>query len=82
MEYYVIDLDTSDEYAEIAILDHGMSDDYVTYFFRYDRGNLSYLGYICDLLSHSSCKINGDGTLMADLPINLLETANTSVLYQ
>ena len=82
LEYYVIDLDTSDEYAEIAILDHGMSDDYVTYFFRYDRGSLTYLGYICDLLSRSSCKINGDGTLMADLPINLLETANTSVVYQ
>ena len=82
LEYYVVDLDTSDEYAEIAILDHGMSDDYATYFFRYDRGNLNYLGNICDLLNHSSCKINGDGTLMANLPINLLETANTSVLYQ
>lgn len=82
MEYYVVDLDTSDEFSEIAILDRGMSSDYMTYFFRYDRGNFIYLGSISDLLGNSSCKINGDGTLMADLPISLLETANTSVIYK
>lgn len=82
MEYFVVDLDTTDEYAEIAILDHGMSDDYMTYFFRYDRGSLRYLGSVSDLLGNSSCRINGDGTLTANLPISLLETANTSVIYQ
>lgn len=47
-----------------------------------NRGNFIYLGSISDLLGNSSCKINGDGTLMADLPISLLETANTSVIYK
>lgn len=82
VEYFVVDMDTSDEFAEIAILDRGMSSDFQTHFFRYDRGNLSYLGSVADLLGNSSCKINGDGTLMANLPISLLETANTSVIYQ
>lgn len=81
MCYYIADLDTSDEFCEIAILDHGDSDDLATHFFRYDRGNLSYLGCIPDLFGQT-CSANGDGTLNADIPLNILETVRIPVSYQ
>lgn len=80
--YYIVDLDTSDAFAEIAILDNGPSDDPVTHFFRYDKGNLSYLGCIYGLLDDSYTHNNGDGTIQGRLLISLLETARVPATYK
>ena len=44
--FYITDISEMDDSLEIAILDYGPSDDPVTYFFRYDGGNLSLLGEV------------------------------------
>ena len=81
-QYYLTDLDSSDPYIEIAIPDSGDSDDPVTYFFRYDGKKLSYLGNVPDMLSSSACQTFGDGTILANTRLSVLETAYTSALYQ
>ncbi len=73
------DLDTSDSALEIAIMDYGPSDDYVTYFFRYDGGELSYIGYIPGFVyngdsSTSDTTFNGDGTVGSYLRLSVLQT--------
>ena len=47
-EYYLIDLDTTDEYIELAIPD----------FFRYAGFHLEYLGSIPDLIDSSTFQLN------------------------
>lgn len=81
-QYYLIDLDSWDEYTELAIQDNGDNDYNTTYFFRYDGKDLSYLGYINDLLNSSSTTASGDGTVIANLRISLLETLSVRATYQ
>lgn len=80
-KYYIVDLDTSDSFAEIAILDNGPSADPVTHFFRYDKGQLSYLGGIYGLLTDSNTRNNGDGSITGQQLISLLETVTVPVTY-
>jgi len=54
-EYYLIDLDTTDEYIELAIPDDGLR---TTYFFRYAGFHLEYLGSIPDLIDSSTFQLN------------------------
>ena len=54
-EYYLIDLDTTDEYIELAIPDDGLG---TTYFFRYAGFHLEYLGSIPDLIDSSTIQLN------------------------
>lgn len=82
MEYYLIDLDTSDDYIELAILDNGPSDDPVTYFFRYKDFDLQYMGYVPDLVSSASFHWTGDGTFSCPTPMNLLMTLDVSATYE
>lgn len=82
LDYYLIDLDTSDPYIELAIQDNGMSDDPITYFFRYKDFQLEYMGYICDLISSSSFRWDGSGTFTCDMPLNLMLTTNVTSTYE
>lgn len=79
--YYLTDLDESDNYIELAILDYGLDNYSVTYFLRYDKGELKYLGYINALLNSQMCEIKGDGTLKARIHSQLLETADLEGSY-
>lgn len=81
-DYYIVDLDSDDQMMELALLDHGPSDDPVTYFFRFDGNSLTFLGSIEDLIGNPTCKLNGDGTLCARFLLNLLETKNALADYQ
>jgi hypothetical protein len=72
--YYIVDLDASDSYKEIAIQDFGPSDDPTTFFFRYDGKSLKCLGYVTDLLSSESCTLDHAGTVHARLRLSLLQT--------
>lgn len=71
---YFVDLDTEDSYIELAMVDYGSSDNIHTYFFRYDSGEVRYLGDITDEITSSSCELFGDGTLKASIYMNMLET--------
>ncbi len=79
--YYLTDLDENDDYIELAILDYGVNDYSGTYFLRYDKGELKYLGYINALLNSQMCEIKGDGTLKARIHSQLLETADLEGSY-
>lgn len=72
--YYIVDIDESDNFKEIAILDEGPSDDPETYFIRFDGNKLQYIGSITDFPQKSSCQFNGDGTIVASSRLNILQT--------
>ena len=72
--YYIVDLDTSDNYMEIAICDHGINDYPYTYFFRYDSGTLTCIGFVPGLPADHETVYNGDGTLLALSRLDLLQT--------
>ncbi len=82
IEYYLIDLDTTDEFIELAILSQDYNDISYTHFFRYDRGTLTLLGSIPDLLSDPTFHNYGDGTFIAEAPLALLETLRIPITYQ
>jgi hypothetical protein len=72
--FYLVDLDKDDGMLEIAILDEGPSSDSSTYYFRYVEGELTYLGDIPDFPGSKTCIFNGDGTVTAQLRLNVLQT--------
>ena len=72
--YYITDLNTSDSFKEIAILDDGPSDDPTTHFFRYEKNEFKYVGEIPDFPHYSTCHFEGDGTVIARYPLDLLQT--------
>ena len=81
--YYLVDLDTSDRYVEIAIGDHGFSDDPITCFYRYDGTTLKYMGEVYDLIgSYGTVKLGGDGIVEANYRQGLIETLNVRMEYQ
>lgn len=72
--YYIVDLDTSDPYLELAIADWGMNDYLATHYFRYDAGALSYLGYAAGFPDDHTTVYNGDGTFTAKDRLNVMQT--------
>lgn len=71
--YYLADLDSTDSYYEIAILDYGPSEDPVFHFIRLEAGELVYLG---EVPSDSLPVIKGDGTVIASGRLSILQTWN------
>ena len=71
--YYIVDLDARDNYLELAIADWGMNDYLATHYFRYDAGNLSYLGYSAGFPDDHTTVYNGDGTFTARDRLNVLQ---------
>ncbi len=81
-QYVILDIDSADENFEIAVQDYGMSDDPVTYFFRYDGEQVIYLGYICDRISDLYIVNHGDGTVSARELMGIFETVRIQVTYE
>ncbi len=79
--YYLIDLDESDAFTEIALVNYGENDFCTTHFFRYDDAALLYLGTVYDVPERLSTEFYGDGTLSATAPLNLLETRRITMRY-
>lgn len=73
-EYYLVDLDTSDDWCELAISDAGSNDYRTTYYFRYDGTNLSYLGYMTGFPDDQTTTYHGDGSVTAMSRLDLLQT--------
>ncbi len=75
MEYYLVDLDHTDSYVEIALMDYGPSDDPMTYFYRYkEDGTITLLGYVSDFWTSDSCFLESNGTICATGRLALLQT--------
>ena len=79
-DYYCItDIDTTDKMLEIAIMDYGPSDDYMTHFFRCDGTDLKYLGFMSGMIissftDKSDLTFNGDGTISSYMRLSVLQT--------
>ena len=72
--YYIVDLDTSDNYREIALADWGSSDCLSTHYFRYADGALTYLGSSSGFPDDLTTVYHGDGSLSAMDRLNVLQT--------
>ncbi len=80
--YYLVDLDASDGYYEIALVDYGPSDDEVCYLFRYDSGSMSYLGWIPSCPEYDTITFYGDGTVQALCTMDVMQTWRGFRTYQ
>lgn len=72
--YYLVDLDTSDSYLEIAIADWGANDYFSTLLFRYEDGTLTSLGYLSGTPDQQETVYHGDGTVSAAAHLNVMQT--------
>lgn len=75
--FYVLDLDSSDEYKELAICDWGLNDYHMTYLFRYVDGKLISLGSLPGLVSESNFRPKGNGTIVSSSRLPYLESFQT-----
>ena len=80
-EWYIVDLDITDSYKEIALYDDGPSGDPVTYFLRYEKGKLSYIGAVGDMPKASSFSVNGDGTVNSMIRLAIYQTWWADTIY-
>ena len=76
--FYIVDLDASDSYKEIALFDQGPSDDPETYFLRYQNGGLKLLGSVTDNPASDTCHFQNDsqnaGEIVASFRLSILQT--------
>jgi len=84
--FFLVDLDSQDDYLDIAIQEQGPSDDYQVLFFYYDGHQLikrgAVPGMICDLFSDTiETDPFGSGTVLPDGRGNLTAFARGEVLH-
>ncbi len=72
--YYLVDLDTSDSYREIALADWGSNDWLTTHFFRFDGADLTYLGQISGFPDDHTTQFHGDGSVTAMTRLDVMQT--------
>lgn len=72
--YYIVDLDANDNYRELAIADEGSDGDMTTHYFRYQQGELVYLGQISGLPDEHTTIFHGDGTVSAMTRLHVMQT--------
>ncbi len=80
--YYIVDLNKGDSYREVAITDWGYNDLLVTHYFRYDQGNVTYLGTIPGFPGDHTTVFYGDGRVEARTQLEVLQTWFAPMLYQ
>lgn len=80
--YYIVDIDKTDNFKEIAILDEGPSGDPQTYFLRYNGNELKYIGSIPDFPREATCKFTGDGTIIASCRLSILQTWSAPMKWE
>ncbi|MBQ8569015.1 MAG: hypothetical protein IJ446_07345 [Oscillospiraceae bacterium] len=91
----ICDMDTSDNYHEIAVSTSGPSVDYSTAFFRYDSNGLTYMGEVGDTIAGDmeyemsivdqngeSLTVNGDGTVTAAKRLDIFQTWFAYTTYE
>lgn len=81
--YYLIDLDVSDNYIELAIPDRGTADQPgCTHFFRYAGFDLIYMGRIDDFVESDTFRATGDGSIHCLRRLSLLPDFKTAATYE
>lgn len=81
--YYLIDLDISDDYIELAIADRGTPQQPgCTHFFRYVDFNLVYMGKIDDFVDSDTFRATGDGYITCNRRLSLLPEFTTAASYE
>lgn len=75
ISYYLVDIDNTDDFIEIAVQDYGPSSDYSTFFYRYQTdGSLKDLGAVSDLWSGDSNYLESNGVISGNQRLGLLQT--------
>lgn len=69
--YYIIDIDTKDNYREFAVMDEDINADPGCHFFRYNGDELIYCGYVPGIPNHSLFNY-GYGEIKALKRLNIL----------
>lgn len=72
--FYLMDLDTSDPFVEIAFFEYGPSDDPRTSVLRYADNELVMLGSFSASPEDSLTTIRGDGTILAQTRCDIIQT--------
>lgn len=65
--FYIVDLDASDSYKEIALYGENEDGGPTTYFLRYKNGNLSFVGSITDNPVSDTCHFQNDGSANGEI---------------
>lgn len=74
--YFVTDLDSTDSYREIAILDEGPSCDPQFHFLQYQNGAYIYMGSVYTDSSYEELTVKGDGKIIGSGRLSILQTWN------
>lgn len=82
--FYLVDLDVSDTWHEIALYDGGPSGDPNTIFLRYSDGEPVCLGNVCDgppikEKGRSTLTITGNGEIVSRCRMSIIETASVGM---
>lgn len=72
--YYLVDLDSEDDKIELAVADWGSNDWLTTYLFRYENGELTYLGYIPAFPDSENSIYFGDGSATVLDHLSIMQT--------
>ncbi|WP_426351222.1 hypothetical protein ACPWSR_08340 [Alloiococcus sp. CFN-8] len=80
--YFIVDIDTSDDYKELAIADIGASEDLTTSYFRYDGEGLEYIGYITGFPADETYSMDGKGTIKSQGRLDLLQYWTTVFAWE
>lgn len=72
--YYITDLDKSDGFHEIALLDYGPSEDLVSYFFRFKQDTMEYIGSVSGLVGDETFEMDGNGRIVSSGRLQVLQT--------
>lgn len=81
VEYYITDIDTRDNYKEIALLDHGANGIPYTYFIRFVGNGTYCLGYVPYFPSDDNFLIKGDGSIESAYDLKLLKNVQASATW-
>ncbi|MBQ6876681.1 MAG: hypothetical protein IJN46_10685 [Lachnospiraceae bacterium] len=80
-EFYLVDLDVSDQWLEIAFFEYGPSNDPVTTFLRYGDGNVINIGNVPtgppdeQYVENKGINIPGDGTMTGRARYDIVQTS-------
>lgn len=72
--YYLVDLDSSDNFREIALADWGSNDCLTTHYFRFDGADLTYLGSTSGFPEDHTTQFHGDGSVTAMTRLDVMQT--------
>lgn len=77
-KFFIVDLDTNDNYMEIALCDNGPSSDPQTFFFRYINGELVHMGTVEEHPGNEDTaykvELDGNGKIYTMIRLGVLQT--------